>query len=194
VHLLSSSHPRLTMSSDNCAVGPDGELLDESEIPWVYDPDDDRPMPPATTSSTDQRQLSATTLDSFITQVPPAACRSTCTSHPSTKVTDPDNVMARKRKPSDSASTNPPRRARQASPEHEEDNATEPEPTDTEDVQDNDPVNPEIAYEETKALGDADRKVCVQCSSQVLSLFDTLQRPCTRSPRKTAQPTSEHFS
>jgi len=182
------------MSSDNCAVGPDGELLDKSEIPWVYDPDDDRPMPPMMTSSTDQRQLSATTLDSFVTQVPPAARRSTRTSCLSTKVTDPDNVMAWKRKPSDSASTNPPRRARQASPEHEEDKATEPEPTDTEDVQDNDPVDPEIAYEETKALGDADHKVCVQCSSQVLSLFDTLQRPCTRSPRKTARPTSGHFS
>jgi len=182
------------MSSDNCAVGPDGELLDESEIPWVYDPDDDRPMPPAMTSLTDQRQLSAMTLDSFITQVPPAARRSTCTSRPSTKVTNPNNVMARKCKLSDSASTNPPCRAHQASPEHEEDNATEPEPTDTEDVQDNDPVNPEIAYEEMKALGDADHKVCVQCSSQVLSLFDTLRRPCMRSPRKTAQPTSEHFS
>jgi len=56
------------MSSDNCAVGPDGELLDKSEIPWVYDPDDDRPMPPMTTSLTDQRQLSATTLDSFVTK------------------------------------------------------------------------------------------------------------------------------
>jgi len=102
--------------------------------------------------------------------------------------------MALKRKLSDSASTNPSCCARQASPKHEEDKATEPEPTDTKDFQDNDLVDPEIAYEETKALGDADRKVCVHCSSWVLSLFDTLRRPCTRSPRKTAQPTSRHFS
>ena len=71
MHLLSSSHPQLTMSSDNCAVGPDGKLLDKSEITWVHDPDDDKPMPPVTTSSTDQRQLSATTLDSFVVQVLP---------------------------------------------------------------------------------------------------------------------------
>ena len=182
------------MSSDNCAVGPNGKLLDKSEINWVHNPDDDTPIAPATTSSTDQCQLSATTLDSFVTQVPPATCRSTCTSCLSTKVTDPNNVMALKCKPSNSASTNPSCCACQASPEHEEDKATEPKPTDTEDFQDNDPVDPEIAYKETKALGDADYKVCVHCSSQVLSLFDTLQRPCTRSPRKTARLTSRHFS
>ena len=62
------------MSSDNCAVGPNGELLDESEITWVYDPDDNRPMPPAMTSLTDQHQLSVMTLDSFVTQVPLATC------------------------------------------------------------------------------------------------------------------------
>ena len=155
------------MSSDNCAVGPNGELLDESEITWVHDPDDDKPMAPVTTSSTDQHQLSVMTLDFFVTQVPPAARRSTRASCLSTKVTDPDNVMALKRKPSPSntATANPSCRARQASPEHEEDKATKPGPTDTED---NDLVNPDIAYEETKALGNADRKVCVHCSSRVL--------------------------
>jgi len=182
------------MSSDNCAVGPDGKLLDESEIDWVHDPDDDTPIAPAMTSSMDQCQLSATSLDSFVTQVPLAAHQSTCTSHLSTKVTDPNNVMALKRKPSDSASTNPSRRACQASPKHKEDKATEPKPTDTKDFQDNNPVDPEIAYEETKALGDADCKVCIHCSSRVLSLFDTLRRPCTRSPRKTAWLMSGHFS
>jgi len=159
------------MSSDNCAVGPNGKLLDKSEIDWVHDPDDDMPMAPAMTSSMDQCQLSVITLDSFVTQVPLAACQSTCTSHPSTKVTDPDNIMALKHKLSDSASTNPSCCARQASPEHKEDKATEPKPTDTEDFQDNDLVDPEIAYEKMKALGDADRKVCVHCSSQVLSLL-----------------------
>jgi len=162
------------MSSDNCAVGPNGKLLDESEINWVHDPDDNMPMAPAITSLMDQHQLSAMTLDSFVTQVPLATHQSTCTSCLSTKVTDPDNVMALKCKLSNSASTNPSHCACQASPEHEEDKATEPEPTNTKDFQDNNLVDPEIAYEETKALGDADHKVCVHCSSQVLSLFDTL--------------------
>jgi len=61
------------MSSDNCAVGPDGKLLDKSEIDWVHDPDDDTPIAPATTSLMDQCQLSVTTFDSFVTQVPLAA-------------------------------------------------------------------------------------------------------------------------
>ena len=67
---------RLSMASDNCAVGPDGELLDKSQIPWVNDPDDDEPMAPATTSLVVQCQLrvSATTLDSFVSKVPPATC------------------------------------------------------------------------------------------------------------------------
>ena len=55
-------------------VGPDGELLDKSEITWVYDPDDDRPMPQVMTSLTDQCQLSITTPNSFVTQVPLATC------------------------------------------------------------------------------------------------------------------------
>jgi len=91
------------MSSDNCAVGPNGELLDKSEITWIHDPDDNRPMPLVTISLIDQHQLSVTTLDSFVTQVPLAVHRSTCTSCPSTKVTNPNNVMAQKHKPSDSA-------------------------------------------------------------------------------------------
>jgi len=62
------------MSSDNCAVGPDGELLDASQIRWFHNPDDNEHMAPATTSLMDQCQLSATTLDSFVTKVPLATC------------------------------------------------------------------------------------------------------------------------
>jgi len=72
--------------------------------------------------------------------------------------------MALKRKLSNTATANPSCRACQASPRHEEDKATEPEPTDTED---DDLVDPEVAYEEMKALGNADREVCVHCSSWV---------------------------
>ena len=72
--------------------------------------------------------------------------------------------MAHKHKLSNDATTNPSRRACQASPEHEEDEATEPGPTDTEDKN---PVDPGVAYQEMKALGDADRKVHVHCSSRI---------------------------
>jgi hypothetical protein len=90
------------MASDNCAVGPDGKLLDASQIVWFNDPDDDEPMAPATTSSMAQRQhqVSMTMLDSFVTKAPPAARRSTRAPRPSTKAIDPDNIMALKRKPS----------------------------------------------------------------------------------------------
>ena len=62
------------MASDNCAVGPDGKLLDASQMVWFHDLDDHEPMTPATTSSIAQCQVSTTTtLDSFVTKVPPAA-------------------------------------------------------------------------------------------------------------------------
>jgi hypothetical protein len=152
------------MASDNCAVGPDGKLLDASQIVWFKDPDDDEPMAPATTSSTAQRQhqVSTTTLDSFVTKAPPATCRSTRAPRPSTKAIDPDNIMALKRKPSKQATGKSSCRPRHASPDHEEDKATEPDPTD---IDDKDPVNPDTAYEETKALSDADREVSVRKSS-----------------------------
>ena len=147
------------MASDNCAVGPNGNLLDASQIVWFRDPDDDEPMAPAT-SSTAQPQVSAMTLDSFVTKVP-AARRSTRAPRPSTKAIDPDNIMALKRKPSNPAPDKPSCRPRHASPDHEVDEATEPDLTDSED---DDPVNPDAAYEETKALGDADREVSTHYS------------------------------
>lgn len=33
------------MDNDQCALAPDGSLLDESLIQFIYDPDDPRPMP-----------------------------------------------------------------------------------------------------------------------------------------------------
>ena len=167
------------MASDNCALGTDGKLLDASQIHWFNDPDDDEPMASASTSSTTQHPMAqvATMLDSFITNVPPAARRSTRAPRPSTKVIDPDNVMNLKRKPSSSA-TRKPCRPRLTSPVHEEDDAiaSELDPTDTED---DNPINPDIAYEETKALGDADREVSLSPASPAL-LFNCLQRPCTQ--------------
>jgi hypothetical protein len=155
------------MASDNCAVGPDGNLLNASQIVWYDDPDDDEPMAPAATSSTAQRQISTSTLDSFVTKGPSATRRSTRAPRPSTKAIDPNNVMALKRKPSNSAAGKRSSRPRHASPDHEEDGldeATEPELIESED---DDPDDPVTAYEETKALADADREVSVHCCSFV---------------------------
>ena len=180
------------MASDNCAVGSDGNLLDASQIVWFRDPDNDQPIAP--TSSSAQRQASAsrtvtTTLDSFVTKVPPPARRSTRAPRPSTKAIDPDNIMALKCKSSNTGAGKPSSRPRYVSPDHEEDEATERDPTDGEESEDDDAVDPDAAYQETKALGDADHEVRAH-ASPLMFLFDTLQRSCTRSLKGTAHPTS----
>ena len=152
------------MASDSCAVAPDGTLLDASQILWFNDPDDDKPMVTAT-SLTAQHHVPATMLDSFFTKVPPAARRSTRAPRPSTKAIDPNNLMALKRKPSITAMAKPSCHPHHNSPDCEEDKATEPELTDTDD---DNSVDPDAAYKETKALGDADREVSTHISSHYL--------------------------
>ena len=156
-------YSQLAMASDNCTLGTDGKLLDMSQIVWFNDPDDDEPMASAMTSSMTQHQV-ATTLDSFITKEPPAARHSTRAPCPSTKAIDPDNIMNLKCKPSNTA-TGKPCHPCHTSLVYEEDNATEPDATNT---KDNDPVNPDIAYEETKALSDADHEVSLHYFSRVV--------------------------
>jgi hypothetical protein len=95
------------------------------------------------------------TLDSFITKVPPAIWHSTHTPCLSTKAIDPNNIMNLKCKPSNTA-TGKPCHPCYTSLVHKKDNVIEPDPTNT---KDDNPVNPNIAYEKTKALGDADCKV-----------------------------------
>ena len=70
--------------------------------------------------------------------------------------------MALKRKPSNQATGKSSCQPHHASLDHKEDEATEPDPTD---LDDEDPVDPDTAYEETKALGDADHEVSVRKSS-----------------------------
>jgi hypothetical protein len=154
------------MPSEGCAIGPDGKLLDASEIDWVNDPDNDELLPVVTTSSTAQPSL-----DSFITKLPVPARRSTRAVHPSAKAIDPDNAMASKRKSSDAPAPNPSRCLRHVSPEHEEANATDSEASEHDcstDTGEDDPVDLRGAYEETKALGDADRKVCAHSPAEIL--------------------------
>jgi len=159
------------MASEGCAVGPDGELRDVSEIEFFNDPNDDQPIAPATTSLTVQPLL-----NSFVTKLPPPARRSNRVPRPSTKVIDPDNAMATKCKTSDAPNPNPSRCLRQASPEHEEDRASEPDTTEpnqshyanSTDTEEDDPIDPGKAYEEVKALGNADRQVCLNFPSQFI--------------------------
>jgi len=184
------------MASDNCAVGSDGNLLDASQIVWFRDPDNDQPIAP--TSSSAQRQASAsrtmtTMLDSFVTKVPPPVRQSTHAPCLSTKAIDLDNIMALKRKSSNTGAGKPSSCPRYVSPDHEEDKATEHDPMDGEESEDDAAVDPDTAYQETKALGDADREVHAHASS-LMFLFDTLQRSCTRSLKGTAHLTSIRFS
>ena len=61
-------------TSDQCALGPDGKLLDASEIVWVNNPDDPtslEPIQPATMVA--------------------GSCWSKRVSHPSKRILDPDN-------------------------------------------------------------------------------------------------------
>ncbi len=72
-------------TSDQCALGPDGGLLDASEIHWVHDPDDPMPIAPAVMAA--------------------GSRRSTRVSQPSKRVLDPNNakhstVMPKRLRPS----------------------------------------------------------------------------------------------
>jgi hypothetical protein len=169
------------MASDNCAVGSDGNLLDASQIVWFRDPDDDQPI--ALTSSSAQHQASAsrtmtTMLDSFVTKVPPPTRRSTHAPHPSTKAIDLDNIMALKHKSSNTGAGKPSSCPHYVSLDHEEDKATEHDPMEGEESEDDDVVDPDAAYQETKALSDANHEVHAH-ASPLMFLFDTLQRSCT---------------
>jgi len=59
------------MASEGCAIGPDGELLDASEIENFNDPDGDEPIAPAT------RSVTPTQLHS---PLPPVLLCATCSS------------------------------------------------------------------------------------------------------------------
>jgi len=70
--------------------------------------------------------------------------------------------MALKHKPSNTATAKPSCHPHHDSLDHEEDKATEPELTDTDD---DNPIDLDTAYKETKALGDADHEVSAHNSS-----------------------------
>ncbi|KAJ7212470.1 hypothetical protein B0H12DRAFT_378867 [Mycena haematopus] len=141
-------------STDQCAVGADGELLPASKIIFFNDPDDANPLPPVSDASLFRR--------------------SGRSRKQSSRLTDPDNAEL-KRKASDD-DIRPSTRTRHSSPsstamdvdqdEDQDDNIPELQPvSDSSDdggdgseddgETDIDAIN--AAYEQTKALGDADR-------------------------------------
>jgi len=64
------------MASEGCAIGPDGELLDASEIENFNDPDGDEPIAPATRSVT-PTQLHSPLPPQTHTRMP-STCASVC--------------------------------------------------------------------------------------------------------------------
>ncbi|KAI0038376.1 hypothetical protein FA95DRAFT_1613436, partial [Auriscalpium vulgare] len=90
--------------SDQCAVGPDGRLLDASEITFYNDPDDENPLPASITSSMTPSSAPAVNAFDILTcktaaQHPAApkvagARRSGRVSRPSGRVRNPDNAAS----------------------------------------------------------------------------------------------------
>jgi hypothetical protein len=91
----SSTHYYQMSTSDQCALGPDGKLLDASEIVWVNDPDDPTSIEPI--QQADVLASNSSTIHPFLRGGPPPATmvagsrRSKRVSHPSKHVLDPDN-------------------------------------------------------------------------------------------------------
>jgi hypothetical protein len=162
-------------SSDSCAVGPDGKLLDASEITWFNDPDDAHPIPgpdsgtPAAGSSSvfaimmQAGRTSTTKIAGGRRSTSPR--RSSRCSKPSAKLREAnESKSAGKRKTRDSSRGSP---ARQSIMRRRIDNADVSDGTSslfegdggytTEPVEDTDAVSeeegPSFTLEELKAMG-----------------------------------------
>jgi hypothetical protein len=171
------------MANSGPAANPDRSLKDASEIQWYNDTDDTEPMHPPAAPPSLQR---VATLDSFVKKTPPAqfiagSRRSSRTTRPSTKVTDPDNI-ALKRKTSIGTSTNSTRRLRICISDSDgEEAATEPDATEPDAMEldadkktdstasDAEDTDHENDYSQTKALGDQDRDVSIHFLSKTLA-------------------------
>jgi hypothetical protein len=167
-------------TSDQCALGPDGKLLDASEIVWVNDPDDLMPV-----ASIQQAVVDATALPPkssgthpFFRGPPPAVMvagsrRSGRVSRPSKRALDPDNIerpnVSKRPRPSHQKNVVD---SELDSDEHDQDcidndnDADGGIETEVDSDHDSEVVNTDLdseaveeAYASTKAMGDADREV-----------------------------------
>jgi len=151
-------------TSEQCALGPDGKMLDASEIVWVNDPDDLMPTAP----------IQQARVDATAGNPPPAVMiagsrRSARVPRPSKRALDPDNVeclnVSKRPRPSRQKHV-----IESDSDENDEEcvgddnrNGTDAEggiETDVDsEVADIHSESIEEAYATTKAMGDADREV-----------------------------------
>ena len=186
-------------TSNQCALGPDGKLLDASEIVWVNDPDDLMPIAPIQQAGVDTTALppkSSVTHPFFRGDPPPAVMiagsrRSARVPRPSKRALDPDNV----KRPDVSKRPRPSRQKKVVESDsdgHDEDcvgddngNGTDTEggiETDVDsEVADIDLESIEEAYATTKAMGDTDREVPLySCNSLSFYITDVSYFPSRR--------------
>src|ERR1700678_4563814 len=145
---------------DQCALGPDGQLLDESKIVWHHDPDDPTPIVPVTSP-----------IHQFFTRGSSPALivngsrRSGRVLKPLKCLLDADNAKRAggSKRPRDSHVT-----VVESDTEDPEGIVESGETTDGNDVATDTDVDSEMvdvnaaedAYAATKAMGDRDREVC----------------------------------
>ena len=176
--------------SDQCAVAADGRLLDASEIIFYNDPDDDTPLPSLNSDTTSTHPSLHPFFQGgpAPSEMAAGSRRSLCVSRPSARITDPNNMEASgstaicKRSAtvtiSAEGSQHAARRPKLTSSddESEQDNGLDSAEVGVEDDSDEagdatteeegvdnstDIEHAEEAYHTTKAMGDADRQVCL---------------------------------
>jgi len=174
--LTTASYNLLSMptTSDQCALGPDGKLLDASEIVWVNDPDDLMPIASNQQAAVEVSVLPPKSLVThpFFRGPPPAVMvagsrHSGCVPRTSKRALDPDNIerpnVSKRPHPSHQKNT-----VESDSDEHDNDCVDNDTETEVDSDRDSEVVNMDLesetveceeAYAITKAMGDADREV-----------------------------------
>jgi hypothetical protein len=173
-------------TSDQCAVGPDGKLLDQRAIIWYNDPEDSSPIAPVTSpaipSASSASSVKATTLRTFfkdgttpslVSAVDTGTRRSSRVSKPSKRILDmgqdsdvPKRARVARKRVVESEIDD--EEDDEEGDDHADDNAVTTHASDAgggdTDVEMGDPVTVEDAYASTKVMGDQDRKVCALTS------------------------------
>jgi len=175
------------MSDSACALRPDGSLKDASEIEFFNDVDDDVPMTTATSTLASNSCLLASSfsqakLDSFVSRVAPVTVvagsrRSGRALKPTEKVQESaaQSIPAKRMAPSDISSAPVRRRVSLADVTDADDlfegedgeDGEDEELPDLLDVSNDEDDEAEVAYERTKAFGDADRDVILSLHAHI---------------------------
>jgi hypothetical protein len=177
-------------ATDQCALAADGSLLDASAIIFYNDPDDDIPLPSSNSTSTSTRVHPFFRRSPAPSKIVAGSRRSTRTTRPSARITDPNNLEAsasavtRKRSATVTASADESLRAARRTKltdsgnESERNGELDSAEVDADEDDDGlfgnattdeegggDSTNIEQAYSTTKAMGDADRHVRLKSPS-----------------------------